>query len=45
LKDEALGRTLWRTHLGRGCGLAVRQTTEWTKSMMRLAKGRTAVSG
>jgi len=26
LKEEALGRTLWRTHFGRGCGLVVRET-------------------
>jgi hypothetical protein len=28
LKREALDRTLWRTHFGRGCGLVVRQTAE-----------------
>ena len=28
LKEEALDRTLWRTHFERVCGLAVRQTTE-----------------
>ena len=28
LKEEALDRTLWRTDFGRGCGPAVRQTTE-----------------
>ena len=27
LKEEALGRTVWRTRFGRGCGLVVRQTT------------------
>jgi hypothetical protein len=24
-KEEALGRSLWRTHFGSGCGLVVRQ--------------------
>jgi hypothetical protein len=28
LKEEALDRTLWRTHFGRGYGPVVRQTTE-----------------
>jgi hypothetical protein len=28
LKEEALDRTLWSTHMGRGCGLAVRQPSE-----------------
>ena len=28
LKEEALYRTVWRTRLGRGCGPAVRLTTE-----------------
>jgi hypothetical protein len=28
LKEEALDRTLWRTHFERVYGLAVRQTTE-----------------
>jgi hypothetical protein len=28
LKEEALDRTVWRTCLGRGYGLVVRQTTE-----------------
>jgi hypothetical protein len=27
-KEEALDCTLWRTHFGRGCGPAIRQTTE-----------------
>jgi len=26
MKGEALTRTLWRTHFGRGCGRVVRQT-------------------
>jgi hypothetical protein len=26
-KQEALGRTVWRTRFGRGCGPVVRQTT------------------
>jgi hypothetical protein len=32
LKEEALDRTLWRTHFGRGYGPVVRQTTDyyWT---------------
>jgi hypothetical protein len=29
LKGEALDRTLWRTHVGRGYGAVVRETTEW----------------
>jgi hypothetical protein len=28
LKEEALDRTLWRTHFGSGCGPVIRQTTE-----------------
>jgi hypothetical protein len=28
LKEEALDRTLWKTHFGRGYGPVVRQTTE-----------------
>jgi hypothetical protein len=28
LKEEALDRTLWRTHFGRGYGPVVRQTKE-----------------
>jgi hypothetical protein len=28
LKEEALDRTLWRTHFGRGYGPVIRQTTE-----------------
>jgi hypothetical protein len=28
LKEETLGRTVWRTRFGRGCGSVVRQTTE-----------------
>jgi hypothetical protein len=28
LKEEALDRTLWRTHYGRGYGPVVRQTAE-----------------
>jgi len=28
LKEEALDRTLWRNHLGRGFGPVVRQNTE-----------------
>jgi hypothetical protein len=28
LKEEALDRTLWRTHFGRGYGPVVRHTTE-----------------
>jgi hypothetical protein len=28
LKEEALDRTMWRAHLGRGFGPVVRQTTE-----------------
>jgi hypothetical protein len=28
LKEEALDRTLWRTHFGTGYGPVVRQTTE-----------------
>jgi len=27
LKQEALDRTLWKTHIGRGYGPVVRQTT------------------
>ena len=30
----ALDRTLWRTRLGRGYGLVVRQTTEWMNEWM-----------
>lgn len=28
LKEEALDRTVWRTHFGSGCGLVAIQTTE-----------------
>ena len=31
-KDEALARTVWRTHFGRGCGPVVRHTMEWINS-------------
>jgi hypothetical protein len=27
-KDEALARTVWRIHFGRGCGPVVRHTME-----------------
>jgi len=33
LQDEALDRILWRTCYGRGCGLIVRQTAEWTDDL------------
>jgi hypothetical protein len=29
LKEEALGRTMWRARFGRGFGPVVRQTTKW----------------
>jgi hypothetical protein len=29
LKEEALDRTIWRAHFGRGFGPVVRQTTKW----------------
>ena len=29
LKEEALGRTMWRTRFGRGFGPVVRQITKW----------------
>jgi len=29
LKEEALDRTMWRNHFGRGIGTFVRQITEW----------------
>jgi len=29
LKEEALDRTVWRTHLGRDCGYVVSQTRQW----------------
>jgi hypothetical protein len=29
LKEEALDRTMWRAHFGRGFGPVVRQTTKW----------------
>jgi hypothetical protein len=29
LKEEALDRTVWRTHFGKDYGPVVRQTTEW----------------
>jgi len=32
LKEEALDRTLWRTHFGRGYGPVIRQNTEWWRS-------------
>jgi len=34
LKEEALDRTLWRTHFGRGCGPVIRQTVEWVSECM-----------
>ena len=30
LQEEALGRTVWRTRLGRGYGPVVGQIAEWT---------------
>ena len=33
LKEDALGRPLWRTHFGRGYGPVVRQTAEWMSVM------------
>jgi hypothetical protein len=33
-KEEALDRTLWRTHFRGGCGPVVRQTTEWTTTTL-----------
>jgi len=32
LKEEALGRTMWRAHFGRGFGPVLRQTTKWTNA-------------
>ena len=29
LKEEALDRTMWRAHFGRGFGPIVRQTAKW----------------
>jgi len=31
LNEEALDRTAWRAHFGRGFGPVVRQTTKWMK--------------
>jgi hypothetical protein len=31
LKEEALDRTMWTAHFGRGFGPVVRQTTKWMK--------------
>jgi hypothetical protein len=39
LKEEALDRTLWRSHFGRGYGPVVRQTAEW-KSFKTCAEFR-----
>ena len=36
LKVEALTRTMWRNHFGRGFGPVVRQNTEWTTSPSRV---------
>jgi hypothetical protein len=36
LKDEALGRTLWRTRFGRGDGLVVRQCDDDDMMMMMI---------
>ena len=33
LKEEALGRTVWRTGFWRGCGPVVRQTQGWTNTL------------
>ena len=33
LKEEALDRTMWRAHFGRGIGPVVRQTTKRMKSL------------
>ena len=34
LKEEALDRTMWRAHFGRGFGPVVRQTTKWMNSFL-----------
>jgi len=35
LKEEALGRTMWRARFGRGFGPVLRQTTEWMNDKKR----------
>ena len=34
LKEEALDRTVWRHHFGRGVGPVVRQNTEWMDALL-----------
>jgi hypothetical protein len=34
LKEEALHRTVWRTHLGRGCGPLIRQTIDLMNAVL-----------
>jgi len=34
LKEEALDRTMWRAHFGRGFGPVIRQTAEWMNEWM-----------
>jgi hypothetical protein len=36
LQEEAPACTEWRSGLGGGCGLVVRQTTKWTKYNTKL---------
>ena len=36
LKEEALGRTMWRARFGRGFGPVVRQTTKWMNEVTYL---------
>jgi hypothetical protein len=33
LKEEALDRTMWRAHFGRGFGPVVRQTAKWINDL------------
>ena len=36
LKEEALGRTVWKTRFGRGYGPVVRQTAGWMVYIVRI---------
>jgi hypothetical protein len=38
LKEEALGRTMWRTRFGRCFGPVVRQTTKWMNEWLHVAR-------
>ena len=40
LKEEALGRSMWRARFGRGFGPVLRQTTKWMNDCLRISRSQ-----